>query len=65
MKKLTFKIWILIIVLAFSLISIFGIPPKALQQGVVISSVESDSLSFEAGLRQEQIITAIDGEKNN
>jgi len=63
MKKFTLRIWLLIIVLAFSLIAIFGMPPKALQSGVVIASVESNSTAFNAGLRQGQIITKIDGNK--
>ena len=59
--KLTWKIWLLIIVLAFSLISIFGLPPTFLEKGVLITSVESNSTAFEQGLRQGQIITNIDG----
>ena len=61
--KLTLKIWLLIIVLAFSLLSIFGFPPKFFQEGVLITSVEANSTSFEAGLRPNQIITEIDNQK--
>jgi preprotein translocase subunit SecD len=57
----TWKIWLLIIVLLFSAISIFGIPPKFFQKGVLITSVSTNSTAFENGLRQGQIITAIDG----
>ena len=58
--NLTWRIWVLLIILLFSLISIFGIPPTFLQKGVIITSVESNSTAFEAGLRQGQIITSID-----
>lgn len=59
--KLTLKIWILILVLAFSLISIFGFPPKFFQTGVTITSVEPNSTAFEQGLRVGQILVGIDG----
>jgi len=63
--KLTWKIWLWLIVLLFALISIFvssnGI--TFLQKGVLITSVESNSTAFNEGLRQEQIITAIDGQE--
>lgn len=61
MKKLTWKIWLLIIILGFSLLSIFGMPPTFTQKGVLITSVELNSTAFEQGLRQDQIITNIDG----
>jgi len=61
--KFTWKIWILIIVLLFSLLSIFGFPPTFFQQGVLITSVDQNSTAFEQGLRQGQIITAIDGKE--
>jgi len=57
--KLGFRIWLLIIILILSLISIF-ITPNFLQDGVLIVSVDSNSTAFEQGLRQGQIITAID-----
>ncbi len=60
-KKLTFKIWLLIILVALSLITVFGIPPKFLEKGVLITSVDPDSTAFEQGLRQGQIITHMDG----
>ncbi len=59
--KLTWKIWILIIFVSLSLLSIF-ITPNFLQNGVVIKSVETNSTAFEQGLRQNQVITAIDGQ---
>ncbi len=59
--KFTWKIWIWIIVLIFSLISIFYNPNYFMQKGVLINSIEQNSSAFEEGLRQGQIITAIDG----
>ncbi len=59
--KLTWKIWLLIIVVGFSLLSMFGMPPTFLEKGVLITSVETNSTAFEQGLRQGQIITNIDG----
>ena len=59
--KLTWKIWILIIILVLSLISIFGLPPVFLQKGVLVTSVEPNSTAFEQGLRKGQIIIAVDG----
>ena len=61
--KLTWKIWILIIILVLSLISIFGLPPIFLQKGVLVTSVEPNSTAFEQGLRKGQIIMSIDGKK--
>ncbi len=61
--KLSWRIWLLIIILALSLLSIFGIPPTFSQKGVLITSVESNSTAFEQGLKKDQIIIAIDGQK--
>jgi len=61
--KLTWKIWLLIIFLFFSFLTIFGFPPSFMQEGVVITSVETNSTAFEQGLRQGQTITQIDGKK--
>ncbi len=60
-KKLTFKIWILIIIVSLSLISIFGIPPKFFDKGVLITSVESNSTAFQQGLEKGQMIISVDG----
>lgn len=57
--KLTWRIWILIIVLFFSLLAIFGIP--SFEDGIVITSVDTNSTAFEQGLRSGQIITSVDG----
>ena len=58
--KLTWKIWLWIIFVAFSLISIF-ITPNFMQAGVLITNIDQNSSAFEQGIRQGQIITAIDG----
>jgi preprotein translocase subunit SecD len=59
--KFTWKIWVLIVVLALSLLSIFGFPITAFQKGVLVTSVEVNSTAFEQGFRQNQIIVEIDG----
>ena len=64
MKKLSFRIWLLIIILLASVLSIFYTSSYGFalfQKGVLITSVEQNSSSFEQGLRQGQIITSIDG----
>jgi len=35
MKKLSWKIWLLLIVLVLSFLSIFGMPPTFLKKGVI------------------------------
>ncbi len=59
--KLTWKIWFWIILILFSLISIFYNSDYFLQKGVLITSVEQNSSALEQGLRAGQIITKIDG----
>ncbi len=59
--KLGLRIWIFIIVLLLALLSIA--PWKALEDGVLIKSVELNSTTFEQGLRQGQIIHSVDGKK--
>ena len=61
--KLTWKIWLLIIFVVFSLLSIFGLPPSFLEEGVLVTSVEPNSTAFNQGFRQGQIITSLDGVK--
>ena len=61
MKKISYKIWILIIAVILSLISIFSIPPMAFEKGVLVSSVEQNSTIFQDGLREGMIITSING----
>ena len=67
MKKLNFtwKIWMLIIILLISLVSIFGLPPRFLDKGILITSVDQNSTAFNEGLRKGQIIISIDGKKVN
>ncbi len=60
--KLTWKIWLWIILLIFALISIFYNPNYFMQKGVLITEVEKNSSAFEQGLRAGQIITTIDGQ---
>ena len=60
--KLTWKIWLWLIVLFLALISIFA-TPYFLQKGVIITSVEKNSSAFEQGLRQGRIISEIDGKR--
>ena len=61
--KLTWRIWILIIILLLCVLSIFGFPPTFFQKGVIITSVEQNSTALEQGLTSGQIITSIDGNK--
>ncbi len=61
--KFTLRIWVFLIIVFFSLVAIFGIPPLALQKGVLVKSVEKNSSAFEVGFREGQIITYIDGNK--
>jgi preprotein translocase subunit SecD len=63
--KLTWKIWLLIFFLVFSLLSIFGNPFELNEQGVLVKNVEKNSTAFEQGLRPGQIIEFVDGEKIN
>ena len=67
--KITLRIWILIVFVLLSLISIFvTINPLGitfLEKGVVISSVSQNSTAFENGLRAGMIITEINSQKIN
>jgi len=58
--KFTWKIWLLIFILALSLLSIFGFPPRIFEKGVIIKSVEQNSTAFEQGLRIGQTIIQVD-----
>jgi len=59
----TWRIWVLIIFLILSLLSIFGMPPTFFENGAVIKSVKLNSTAFEQGLKQGQIIISVDGQK--
>lgn len=61
--KITLRIWVLIVFVALSLLSIFSFPPLFLKQGVVVSSVDPKSLAFEDGLREGMIILGINGKE--
>ncbi len=63
--KFTWRIWLWIIILVLSLSAIVSFPLAFFHQGVLITSVEPDSISFEQGLKQGQIITKIDGNEIN
>jgi len=63
MMKLGFKIWMLIVFLVFSLLFMFGLPPKAFESGVIVTEIGSNSTLFDQGLRKGQIITLIDGKE--
>ncbi len=60
--KLTLRIWILLIVVALSVLALFGSPMNFFQKGVLVTSVEQNSTIYEQGLKQGQIITGIDGQ---
>ena len=57
--KLTFRIWVLLIVLGLSVLAI----SPSLDTGVVVESVERNSSIFEAGLREGAVIKAVNGEE--
>ncbi len=59
--KLGIRVWILVIVLLLSLLSIQ--PWKSFESGVLIKNVEPNSSAFDEGLRQGQIISSIDGKE--
>ena len=65
MIKLTLRIWILIILLIFSLLLIFGFPLSFFDKGVIIKSVETNSTAFESGLKSGEKIISINGNKLN
>ncbi len=60
--KITPKIWLLIIVLILSVLSMVNFS-GLFQNGVEISSMDSNSSLYEQGLRQGQIIKSIDGQE--
>ena len=57
--KLSWKIWLLIVVLIFSLLAIFGMPPSFIQKGVKISSIDQNYSLYDQGMRQGQILLSI------
>ncbi|MBT3643115.1 hypothetical protein HN604_02775 [archaeon] len=57
--KITFRIWLLIIFIVLSAISIFGIPPIAFEKGLLVDTVEQNSDIFDQGLRSGMKIISI------
>ena len=55
--KITFRIWILIIVLGFSILAI----KPSFDSGVIVDSINKDSTIFEEGLRDGEIIKFVNG----
>ena len=55
-SKLTWRIWVLIIILILSLLAIFGMPPAFLKKGVVVTSIEQDCILYSQGMKQGEII---------
>jgi preprotein translocase subunit SecD len=58
--KLTWKIWLLIICLILSLLSIFA-TPYLFQKGVVIESVSQNSTALLQGFKAGEVINAVNG----
>lgn len=59
MMKLSWKIWLLIVVLMCAALAI----SPSFETGVLIKSVEKNSTAFDSGLRPEIIIKSINGEQ--
>jgi preprotein translocase subunit SecD len=57
MVKISWRVWLLIIAIALSLLSI----KPSFDTGVFIKSVEPNSTAFDVGLREGQIIKSIEG----
>lgn len=56
-KRLTWRIWVLIIALALSLLAI----KPSFDSGIMVKSVGTNSSAFEAGIRPGQVIISVDG----
>ena len=61
--KLTLRIWILIIAVLLSLVSIFSLPPIFLSEGVLVSGVQTNTSIFEDGLREGMVIVGINNNR--
>ena len=59
--KLTIRIWILIIFLIISLISIVNFP-ALFQKGVEIKNIDQNSSAFTSGLKLGDIITSVNNQ---
>ncbi len=60
--KFTWRVWLWIVIFIFSLIAIF-ITPTFGQKGVLVTNVVQNSTVFNEGLRNGEVIQAIDGNK--
>jgi preprotein translocase subunit SecD len=60
--KFTWRIWLWMILVVLSLLAIFYNPNYSFQKGVLVTSVTQNTSAFEQGLRQGQVITAIDNQ---
>src|SRR3989344_5683722 len=60
--KLTWKIWMLLIILLISIIVIFNFQ-NLFQEGVLVKEVAKNTSEFDAGLKQGEIITTVNGNK--
>ena len=63
--KITFRVWILIAFVLFSLVSIFSIPPTFMEKGVLVKSIETNSTLFENGLKKGMQIIEVNNQKIN
>jgi preprotein translocase subunit SecD len=65
--KMTWKIWLMFLFIFFALLSIFvnsnGI--TFLQSGLVVEGISKNSSIYDAGIRENHIITSINGQKIN
>jgi preprotein translocase subunit SecD len=59
--KLGFRIWLWIFFILAAIITIFSIPPKFLESGVVVDSISSDSAPYFDGLKQSYRIINFNG----
>lgn len=58
-KFITWRIWVLIIALALSVLAI----KPTFESGIMIKSVTQNSTAFESGLRTGQVIVSVDGQE--
>jgi preprotein translocase subunit SecD len=56
MAKISWRVWLLILALALSLLAI----KPSFETGILVDSVEKNSTAFDAGLRQGQILKLVD-----
>ena len=61
--ELNWRIWVLIVAVVLSLLAIFGFSLNFFQEGVIVTSVDPNSVAFEDGLKQGDIIIRIDGQQ--